>query len=342
MPVLPVLSLVGLVGLAMQYWMDKYLLLNWQQRPLKPASADMANMSVRFIKYTCPVGLSVAFFCFLTPSYYDKNLVLSSFLLSLAVGSIFSFLFPLSVWVRCWLSLPCNEAVAAGDYEGDYYQAQYMWSKEMKYHKDQFIYKRLPDDKNPEMLELGRLVAMKAEDAKESYGASAEAAADEAAHGTEVRIALKSGRVSTTTDSLGSAGGRTSGGSEAPATTYGAVTLEVDGGDAKDDERPEVPFMGVPVVPASVAMPAGSDGSSASRPTVVWEYEVRDSYTAFHDDCQKYMEQRYQNFVGSGGNARINIKTQGKKVSVDFDRMSSKVDDSHKIRKIRRTALDKE
>jgi len=191
------------------------------------------------------------------------------------------------------------------------------------------------------MLELGRLVAMKAEDAKESYGASVEAAADEAAHGTVARIALKSGSV-TTSHSLGSAGGRTSGGSEAPATTYGAVTLEVDGVDAKDDERPGVPLMGVPVVPASVSMPVGSDGSSTRKPTVVWEYEVHDGYTAFHDDCQKYMEQRYQNFVGSGGNARINVKTQGKQVSVDFERMSNKVGDSHKIRKIRRTERDKE
>eukprot|EP00930_Biecheleria_cincta_P051850 TRINITY_DN3705_c0_g1_i1.p1 TRINITY_DN3705_c0_g1~~TRINITY_DN3705_c0_g1_i1.p1 ORF type:complete len:1050 (-),score=166.78 TRINITY_DN3705_c0_g1_i1:266-3415(-) len=346
MPVLPLLSLVGLVGLAMQYWMDKYLLLHWQQRPLKPASADMANMSVRFIKFTCPLGLSVAFYGFLTPSYYDKNLVLSSFLLSLAVGAIFSFAFPLSVWVRCWLSLPCNATSFLGEREGDYYQAQYMWSKEMKYHKDQFIYKRLPDDKNPEMLQPGKVAAMKIEDAKECYGASVVAAAAEAADGAEPPIALKSGRVFGAGHSLGSAGGGTSGGSGAPPVTYGAVSVEVageDGGGPKDDERSDAPLMDSGAVPASVAMPVSSGpsssapgGSSIGRPKVVWEYEVRDGYTAFHDDCQKYMEQRYQDFVGSGGNPRCNVKTQGKKVSIDFEKMTSKVDDSHKIRKIKR------
>jgi len=34
----------------------------------------------------------------------------------------------------------------------DYYIAQHMWSREMKYHKDQFLYKALPEEKNPEML----------------------------------------------------------------------------------------------------------------------------------------------------------------------------------------------
>ena len=36
MPVVPFLSLVGLVGLAAQYWIDKHLLLNWHQRLGKP------------------------------------------------------------------------------------------------------------------------------------------------------------------------------------------------------------------------------------------------------------------------------------------------------------------
>eukprot|EP00930_Biecheleria_cincta_P042124 TRINITY_DN2897_c0_g2_i1.p1 TRINITY_DN2897_c0_g2~~TRINITY_DN2897_c0_g2_i1.p1 ORF type:complete len:1028 (+),score=195.42 TRINITY_DN2897_c0_g2_i1:31-3114(+) len=327
MPVVPFLSLVGLLGLLAQYWIDKYLLLHWHQRPEKPASADMANLSVMFIKYTCPVGFSLAVFIFLTPSYSNKGVVLSSFLISLAISSIFSFLFPLSVWIRCWLSLPCNEITTVGELDEDYYQAQHMWSKEMKYHKDQFIYKRLPEDKNPEMLQAGHVVAMKADDAKASYGASAEAAADEAAHGGPGRMALKGGRVApgmASSDSLGGGGG--GGGGGAPAAIYGAPTVTAG----------PVAVTVTPVLPGCT----DSDGASTKHGSrVVWEYEVHDGYARFHDDCQNYVEKKYQDFK-SGGKPRVNVRTQGKNISMDFEKMTSKVEDSHKIRKIKRVETE--
>ncbi|CAE7368641.1 unnamed protein product, partial [Symbiodinium necroappetens] len=79
-PVLPLISLVGLIGLCwvlggsrgMQYWMDKYLLLTWYARPTKPLSADIANFFVRFVKWVGPIFYSVSFFIFVTPSYADK------------------------------------------------------------------------------------------------------------------------------------------------------------------------------------------------------------------------------------------------------------------------------
>lgn len=137
-------------------------------------------------------------------------------------------------------------------------------------------------------------------------------------------------------------------------TTYGAAAV-VD----EDDDRSDAPLKaaaavipGASSVPAAVApaassVPAGGEAparvtSSKSRVKVVWEYEVHDGYTAFHDDCQKYMEKRYQEFSGSGGKSRTNIRTQGKNVSVDFERMSSKVENSHTIRKIRRSGHDTE
>eukprot|EP00913_Durusdinium_trenchii_P019797 g18610.t1 len=134
-PVFPMISLVGLVGLCFQYWMDK---------PKRPLNADIANFFVRFVKLVGPIGLSVSFFIFLTPSFSDK--VLSQFIISIVTSSIFSLVFPLSVWIRCWLGLPCHGEFQVLEHEDDYYQAQYMWSKEMKYHKDQFIYKNLPED----------------------------------------------------------------------------------------------------------------------------------------------------------------------------------------------------
>jgi len=315
--------------LFMQYWVDKYLLLNWHQRP-KPASADMANLSVFVIKYTCPIGFSLAFFVFLTPSYYNKDLVLSSFFISIAISCIFSFVFPLSVWIKCWLSLPCNSTTATGALEEDYYQAQYMWSKEMKYHKDQFIYKRLEESKNPEMLQAGKVVAMKADDAKASYGASAAEAADEAVSGAAESIKLKGGKVAPATstsshslgasDDIGTGAGK---GGGAPATVYGDPVLT-------DVVAP------VPTTP--VAIP----GSVKHTTKIVWEYEVSDGYTSFHDDCQNYVEKRYQEFKSGGSKSRINVRTQGKNISIGFEKMTSKVDDSHKIRKIQRAERESE
>ena len=37
---------------------------------------------------------------FLTPSFADKNAVLSQFIISIVTSAIFSLVFPLSVWIR--------------------------------------------------------------------------------------------------------------------------------------------------------------------------------------------------------------------------------------------------
>lgn len=195
MPVLPWVPALGCAGLMMQYWVDKYLLLRWYKRPEKPASSNMAMFSLRFIKFVAPVGLSVTFFVFLSPSWNTKNDVLSNFIVSIAVGGCFIFL-PLSVWTRGLLKMPCLSRSYIGHQEQDYYKAQYMWSKEMKYHKDQFIYKLLPESKNPEFLSPGTDPAVKIDDVKATYGAATAEAVEAARIGaTESVTVLKTGRV---------------------------------------------------------------------------------------------------------------------------------------------------
>jgi hypothetical protein len=54
--------------------------------------------------------------------------------------------------------------------DDDYYSAQYMWSKEMKYHKDHFLYAKLPEKLNPEFLNQGTSYVTKIDDVKGSYG----------------------------------------------------------------------------------------------------------------------------------------------------------------------------
>merc|ERR1712093_675886 len=105
------------------------------------------------------------------------------------------------------------------------------------------------------------------------------------------------------------------------------------------DPGPSAP----PVVPAAPSAPtphppsgaAEADAPSAPKPhrpaaaetagRVVWEYEGNHGFIPFNDDCQDFIEQKYNEFLSGG-----------KRVSVDFELMTSKVHDSHKIRSIRR------
>jgi len=315
--------------LCMQYWVDKYLLLSWYSRPSKPLSADIANFFVRFVKWVGPIFYSISIFIFLTPSFADKNVVLSQFIICICVSVIFSIVFPLSVWMRCYLGMPCKSQMQMLEHQDDYYQAQYMWSKEMKYHKDQFIYKNLAEDKNPEMLEPGKVTAVSAADMKESYGTSAEKMAEDATT-SETKVALKGGRVVPTgTAAEVEVGGSADPVSPAP-TTYGVLTAEVPGpGSAgrAEDEGPSVPLV------SSTLPGAAETGGRPAR--VIWEFEWKDHYSAYDDDCQSYMEKKYQEFLG-GGRERVNVRTKGFEISVDFKRMSSKREKSDHIQKIRR------
>ncbi|CAJ1335038.1 unnamed protein product [Effrenium voratum] len=319
-PVFPLISLVGIAGLCMQYWIDKKLLLTWYSRPSRPLNADIANFFVRFVKLVGPIGLSVSFYIFLTPSFANK--VLSQFITSIIIASIFSLVFPLSVWIRCWLGLPCRSEFTVQEHEDDYYQAQYMWSREMKYHKDQFIYKNLPeDDKNPEMLEPGKSTAVSVTDMKASWGVSAEKAADDAG-GDSGRLALKGGRVVPTGGSMAGAGG---GGPPAPVA-IGATSVGAGGKVAEDS----------PTVPLVSELPGRPEPAPTRSSRVVWEHEWKDGFRAFDSDCQAYIEKKYQESQSGGGRSRVNVRTRGFQISVDFERMSSKKDGSDYIQKIRR------
>jgi len=310
------------------------LLLRWHQRPIRPVSADMANLSLRFIKYTTPCTLAFMSWIYLSPSAEDKSVILSNFLMSLLIGGLFSFACPLSLWMRLWLSMPCNRTITTAEHEEDYYHAQHMWSKEMKYHKDQFIYKNLPEAKNPEMLSPGVTVAAKPEDMKDSYGVSAAKMADAATDGTETATRMKGGRVldgdavvrsTSTTSAVVPA--------EPVPTTIGA---SVKADSTKADEVK--PFLGSDASPdpepSRKAASSDSLGSAAGQ-RVTWEFAVSHGFTAFHADCQAYLEDKYQEYKASGGRSRYNVRTQGNTISIDFERMSSK-SGSSKPRDIRR------
>merc|ERR1712072_1322609 len=352
-------------------------LLRWYKRPQRPYNARLAEFSLRMVKYVGPLGLSVAFFFFLSPSWDDKGQVFKPFLLSLIVAGITIFV-PTAL-LRTLLGLRCvlqeKSFTQIDDDTDDYYKAQYMWSKEMKYHKDHFLYKCLGDKVNPEFLSPEVESVVEIDDLKGTYGAATAQASE--ADGTPDKVAMKGGRMME-----GGTWGASEPGASSPAPTYGtaAPASESVGPSAVRYSvpaaadfpplpgpagPPPVPtFLLQPVAPAPVApvvaaepatyapmpyAPAPPVAPTPHRPaaagtagTVVWEYERNGHFVPFKHDCQKFIEDSYQKFTSSGGRARINVNTSGKTagdkitVSFYFDKMTSQVQGSHHVNKLNR------
>jgi len=390
-PVFPLATVIGFVGILWQYWLDKYLLLRWFKRPSRPYNASLAMWSLRFVKIVVPGCLSLSFFIFLSPSWKKKDQVLKPFIFSILISCGFAVV-P-TLMLRSLLCLRCIFSCASSclgvgklsapdaDME-DYYRAQHMWSKEMKYHKDHFLYKGLPEAKNPEMLSPGADATLQADDVKSMYRASTLKAAEHA--GEKDSIALKGGKYlsyGVEPDSeLPTMSGMMDLGLDAivpPKAVYGVKFQKVPGataatapGAAAADARPAAAVAPLPAgssatgseapvatatsygavptpAPAAttygaVAAPAAASSPllevPASTPEVTWEYENgKGGFDRFGRDCQAFMEKRFQDFKEHRGKARVNVKTGGHMVSVDFEKMTSKITDPPgKIRKIQR------
>jgi len=332
-PVLPFTCLIGIAGMFMQYWMDKYLLLRWYKRPKRPYNAYLAQFSLRMIKYTGPIGFTICFYFFLTPSWATRSQVTGPFLFAIIVCAVL-MAFPSNV-LRTLLGmrLMCGSSDGYSDKTDemeDYYHSQFLWSKEMKYHKDHFLYKCLPEAKNPEMLTKGEEAVTKFDDVKASYGAAVEKATHEDER-TSAGAALKGGHYigEVSTDERTRLSGTSGDGA-----AYGA------GAASPAPAPPE---------PVSYGAPAAADADAeapkpvaptphppAPKPTV-WEFSNNHGgFSSFADDCQEYIERKYQEFQG-GGQARVKVRTGGKQISLDFEKMTQMVEGSHKVRSIKRS-----
>lgn len=366
-PVWPFTCLIGIVGIVVQYWTDKYLLLRWCRRPKRPYNAFLAQFSLRMVKLTAPLGLTICFLFFLSPSWEDRQQVLQPFLLALIVSGgliiLPSRVLRTILGVRLFCGASSGYEEADDDSTSDYYNAQYLWSKEMKYHKDHFLYKCLPNSVNPEFLTKGQDTAVKLEAFKGAYGAATEKAAS-AAEAEPSGVALKGGRrvggESADADGTpkGSGYGATpaAGGSAAPTYGAGGAPAAYGAGGAYGAAPASAPAPATYGAPASapppepVAPPAAATAPAPHPPggaptphrpapkKPVWEFENNHGgFNPFGDDCQDYIEKKYQEYYAGTGQARANVRTGGKKLSVDFERMTQMVEGSHKVRKIRRT-----
>jgi len=288
----------------------------------------MAMFSLKFLKYVAPLGVTVTTWLFLTPSWEAKMEVYNHLFICAAISVIFSIFTSLSVWTRSFFAVFGGDLRAAA--EQDYYEAQYMWATEMKYHKDHFMLKPLPESVNPEYLKPGQETSTGVEVVKASYGvATAQVVAE--AGTTEEDVRMKGGRVMKT--SVREDGGKTPGAYEPKPTVYGAA------GVSPEEVAPdfvEGPPPAPSVSPPSAPLLAAPASSSAGGPAT-WEFEAGHGWKRFDDDCHDFIEKQYQKYQAGKGKEQVEVKTGGdKKISLNFKKMTQKLVGSATIRNVRR------
>mmetsp|Transcript_40267 Transcript_40267/g.85888 ORF Transcript_40267/g.85888 Transcript_40267/m.85888 type:complete len:970 (-) Transcript_40267:132-3041(-) len=344
MPVCPNFALVAIAGITLQYWVDKYLLLRWYRRHERPPNCQMSTFSLKFIKYVAPLGLSLAVWLFLTPSWAAKGEVRWNCIVMALISVGFAVVVPLHTVSRILLGLPCLPSVTASS-DDDYYQAQYMWAKPMKYHKDQPIYKILPEHLNPEHLSPGDVVVAKVDDFKAKYGGAvlqaAEAAvsaapahhlsggrlvdADAATASAPAIEPTKYGAAAVDVLDASSGGGGTSAydGTVDPSagSTEGVALLDDSAGSSKGGGRGHGKYGG-----GKGSDTGGTKGSGkgAAVARVRWEFQHGSKWSAFNSDCQEYIERMYQGHLSGKVHGLVNVKTNGMMVTVSFEKMTSK------------------
>jgi len=341
-PVMPQALLFSLAGVALQYGIDKWMLLRVHKRPSFPEGPGLAYTCLLLVRIFVSLTLPIAAYFFLRPSVVKDDLLT----LPLILGLLFAVLAALMpdrlqrgiVCTCCYMKRMRFSQVADGSAdEIDYYQAQYFWPKSMKYHKAHLLYKELPHSINPENLSP-TTGALSTADIRGNYAKATEQLADDRPSddvqmmpmlvgGKKRRfrpadlLVISADDVSVVTaDSSAKLGSRLTAAADADH-----VALPVRGSAAS----------AVASRPPSRGSQAGLPGSVGTQ-VPVWKYEVSDGWHDFDKDCQEYIEQRFQDFrAGSGGPSR-KVKTCGKEVLVNFQEMSQSVEGSHKVRKIRR------
>jgi len=347
------------------------LLLRWYSRPTKPANSNMSLFSLRAVKLIAPLALATTSFVFLCPSWSDKTEAWSNFYSSMFLALCFSFLAPMSIWSR--LVLPFTSRSRLNEREADYYRAQYMWSTEMKYHKDQFIYKKLPESVNPEYLKPGDQASVSEDMVKATYGEATMQVAEDAAL-PQSTITLAGGRViadsKPSTPSASTAQplclplppSPTAGGPGRPPA-YGVPTATMFGlpsslsssasapplppppptgsGSAAAESLPEAPSLASqPPLPSISSEPDRASKGSRRSWGASWEFEVKRGWEAFDMDCQEELEKHYQQFLAGTGPSEVFVQThetRGRRVSIHFNKMTSRLEGGRsRIRAIRR------
>jgi hypothetical protein len=276
---------------------------------------------------------------FLEPSWQDSDDIITYVILSYA-PAVGICVLPLSTirWIFC---APCrgrgSARIASTDSKEDYYQAQYLWPRNQKYHKSHGLYAGIPESKNPEFLDPNVVSTTKADDVVGSYGASTAAKPTTPVGATTTTISVTPAVTPTIAPTD-------------PSTVTPAVTPTIAPTDAPTVTPAVTPTIAptdTPIVTPAVTpmiMPTGggdTDGKGSGKGSgkhsgkgkdsggAVWERQCKHGFQPFEDMCQDHIEKQYQKWKGkgskSGDDARINVKIddRGTRVSLDFEKMTS-------------------
>jgi len=93
-PLMPIISLLGIIGLAVQYWVDKYMLLRWARRPVEPYPGQHAVASLIFVRYVGAIFLPIAAFVFLMPSWKNVSELIMWLAISLCMAILYLLIPP--------------------------------------------------------------------------------------------------------------------------------------------------------------------------------------------------------------------------------------------------------
>jgi len=296
-PLFPAATFIGAAGLAVQYLIDKYILLRWSRRP-RYQSELQAMWTLWTIKFLAPFSLSFGLFVFLMPSWRNRRNVFGAFVLCLAVAGGLWFL-PSVVWrtlCGCRLVLPSDKGAKRKDQSTraghDYYEAQHLWPRQMQYHLDQFVYKQLPRTKNPDILGPDVDAIVSADDVRALLTAA----------GSVDRESVKS-------DGLDTASPPPPHGSSSGTVAHVQTSLTSQSTYGKEQ-----------VVSAAA----------------VWLFEVSVGFKTCAPESQAPIEQHYKEYISCGGPSQVKVPVGSTTISVDFVRMTQKMLPDGKVRALKR------
>lgn len=367
-PIMPQVMIWGFLGIVLQYWIDKYMLLNVHKRPELegPPCALVAHAMTRgFVTF----GLPLSIVLFLSPSTQPSGRGALYLFMSfgLAVAAVTAVL-PHAIQRMLLCSCICLKGEKFDEEQSaaslDYYEAQMVWPATLKYHKTHPLYKGLPEKFNPENLSPGAQM-MSGADMRQNAGFTGQVTGADKVKIVEPMV-LGAGAVycleadKTPKDSVVATSTVIDPASGLSAFAQPAQPVVMDSKIASAEE------VAIPVQPAGVsdlafAQPdqpvTDSTQAKESGPTVatvqaylpghpdsdadqggqpIWEFETKSGFTAFDDDCQQYVEKIYQDFKSGKKGPKRRIKTRGKEINLDFKAMESQVEGSDHKRKIHR------
>lgn len=363
-PLFPMAALVGIVALVFQYGIDKLVLLRWSKRS-RPKSAVQALWCVRLIKMMAPLSLTSGVVLFLMPSWNNKKQVFNFFLLSLIVSACVA-VGPFGCWAWAFLCRCCStweiRRTSTHGLDEDYYSAQYMWPKDLKYHMDQFLYRQLHGankEKNPEFLTPDGDHASKVSDLQAQYRNAVRQTAERSGkrrgrNKGRAGRAFVGGKVVDVADGMNPRSSEYAAKDDdsqrvcecirpgcsrptwngKPGTFCGRTCRDkaIKGGPVTPVADPETGVDATAVVPIvlpeTVGRPAGARGH--------WEYETGHGFSSFAEDCQETLEEQYQAFTNGSGSERVKVQSGGITISVDFKKMTQMVEGGHGVRKVQR------